>query len=124
MRDISERSYKDKYDFVILSGVFHQIRNIKRKEWEDFSYNLLQNAFKMCKYGLAFNFVSPFVDFYQENFYYCDLIKLLHMINDKMSRFFVINHSYPLYEFTVFIYPENIIREKNSFKNLNKYFEE
>ena len=104
-----------------MSGLFHQMRNTSRKDWESFAYSILENAFTMCNEGMAFNFISPFVDFYQENVYYCDLMKLLNMINTKMSRFFIINHSYPLFEFTIFVYPESIIKRNNKLKNLDKY---
>ena len=122
MRDLSEKEVNEKYDYVILSGVFHQMRNISRKDWEDFAYNILSNAFKLCKHGMAFNFISPFVDYYQENVYYCDLMKLLHIINEKMSRFFVIKHNYALYELTIFVYPAEIIKKENKYIEMKKYF--
>ena len=122
LRDLSEKSFPEQYDYVVMSGVFHQIRNTKRKDWEEFAFVLIENAFKMSKKGLAFNFVSPFVDFYKENIYYCDLTKLINMVSSKLTRFFEINHSYPLYEFTFFIYHESKIRDNNKFKKLDKYF--
>lgn len=121
LRDLSEKIYPEKYDYVVMSGVFHQMRNTKMKEWEEFAYNLIGNAFKMSKKGLAFNFVSPYVDFHKENIYYCDLTKLINMVTHKFTRFFEINHSYPLYEFTFFMYHESKIKEENYFKNLDKY---
>ncbi len=76
----------------------------------------------MSKKGIAVNFISPFVDFYQENIYYADFFKLINFIRDDLSRFFTINHSYALFEFTVFIYRENYIKNKYSEKEFKKYF--
>jgi len=98
------------------------MRNSNRREWEQFAFAILENSFKMCRKGLAFNFISPFVDFHQSEVYYCDLMKLLHVIRDRMSRFFEVRHNYALFEFTVFVYPEDSIRLKHPEAEMDKYF--
>lgn len=122
LRDLSEKPGKDTYDYVIMSGVFHQRRNSNIGDWERFSQHLLKNSFSMCKKGMAFNFISPFVDFYQPEVYYCNLPKLLNYINDELSRFFIIQHDYALFEFTVFVYQEKHIKSKYQEKEFQKYF--
>lgn len=121
-RDISEKKGNDKYDYVVMSGVFHQKRETTVSQWERFSQQLIKNSFSMCRKGVAFNFVSPFVDFHQAEIYYCNLVKLLNFINNELSRFFTIHHDYALFEFTVFVYKEKYIKNKFPEKEFSKYF--
>jgi hypothetical protein len=121
-RDISEQSGKDFYDYVILSGVFHQRRETSISDWEKFSRVILRNAFAMCRKGLAFNFISPFVDFYQTEVYYANLPRIISFVVEELSRFFVINHSYALYEFTIYVYRENVISARDNAEEFKKYF--
>jgi len=122
LRDITETRFEDSYDYLLLSGVFHQRRDSTIKEWELFSQNILRNSFKMCKKGLSFIFISPFVDFYQTQVYYANLPKLLSFINDDLSRFFEIKHNYALYEFTVYVYKEDYIKSLHPQSEFSKYF--
>jgi hypothetical protein len=122
LRNIAETIPSENYDYVIMSGLFHQKREIKIKEWEYFSHAMIFNAYKMAAKGIAFNFVSPFVDFYQPEVYYCKLDKLLNFITDRLSRFFVLKHDYALYEFTVFVYKEEYIHSQFKQKEFQKYF--
>ena len=122
VRDLAEAPGDDRYDYLVLSGVFHQRRQTKIPDWERFSQAILRNAFKMSKKGIGFNFISPFVDFYQEQVYYCNLPKLLNFIVDDLSRFFVIHHNYALFEFTVFVFQPDYIQSKYSQPVFEKYF--
>jgi len=122
LRDVAEIQPEEKYDYVVMSGVFHQRRETSIRDWEAFSQKLISNAFKMSKIAVGFNFISPFVDFYQTEVYYCNLMKLIHFINDDLSRFFVINHNYALFEFTVFVYQESYIKSKYIQSEFQKYF--
>lgn len=124
LRDIADEKPHEKYDYVVMSGVFHQRRQISIPDWEAFSQKLLKNAFGMSKKAIGFNFISPFVDFYQTDVYYCNLIKLIHFIHDDLSRFYVINSNYALYEFTVFVYQESYIRSMYPQTEFQKYFKD
>ena len=91
-RDIAEHPGDECYDYVILSGVFHQRRQTSISDWEKFSRKILRTAFSMCRKGWAFNFISPFVDFYQTEVYYANLPRVINFVVEELSRFFVINH--------------------------------
>lgn len=121
-RDITEQPGSEIYDYVILSGVFHQRRETSISDWEKFSRQLLRNSYAMCRRGLAFNFISPFVDFYQTEVYYANLPRVLQFVSEELSRFFVVNHSYALFEFTVLVYREGVIAERDSAPEFRKYF--
>jgi len=121
-RDVAEQSFEDRFDYLLLSGVFHQRRDSSIRDWEKFSQQILKNAFEMCNKGIAFNFISPYVDFYQTQVYYCNLPKLINFINDDLSRFFEIRHNYALFEFTVYVYKEDFVKSKTHQQEFQKYF--
>jgi hypothetical protein len=121
-RDVAEVLPADRHDYVVMSGVFHQRRESSIREWEAFSQQIIRNAFHMANKGIAFNFISPFVDFYQTQVYYCNLPKLINFINDDLSRFFEIRHDYALFEFTVYVYKEPYMLERFPQPEFRKYF--
>jgi len=122
LRDIAEKAFEDHYDYLVMSGVFHQRRESSIRDWEKFSQRIISNSFEMCNKGIAFNFISPFVDFYQTDVYYANLSKIVNFIIDDLSRFFTICHNYPLFEFTVFVYKEEYIKLEYQQPELQKYF--
>lgn len=122
LRDLAEVPGNEKYDYLILSGIFHQRRDTKISEWENFAKNIIRNSFSMCKKGIAFNMISPFVDFYQTQVYYANLLKFINFIVDDLSRFYEIKHNYALFEFTVFVYTEDYIKGKYPQAEFKKYF--
>ncbi|HRH70948.1 MAG: class I SAM-dependent methyltransferase [Flavobacteriales bacterium] len=121
-RDIADQAFADRYDYVVMSGVFHQRRGSSIRDWEAFAQNIIRNSFRMCRKGIAFNFISPFVDFYQTQVYYSNLPKLINFINDDLSRFFEIKHNYALFEFTVFVHTEEHVRSMYPEPEFAKYF--
>ncbi|HMO61148.1 MAG TPA: hypothetical protein PKC39_01670 [Ferruginibacter sp.] len=121
-RDIAEQSFEDRYDYLLLSGVFHQRRDSSVRDWEKFAQMIIKHSFEMCNKGIAFNFISPFVDFYQTQVYYCNLPKLINFINDDLSRFFEIRHNYALFEFTVYVYKEQYMKAQHPQPEFQKYF--
>lgn len=122
LRDISEKPYQDRYDYIIMSGLFHQRRNTTIPQWERYSHSLISNAFAMCNKGIAFNYITSFVDFYQTEVYYCNIPKLLNFIVDRLSRYFVILHNYALYELTILVYREEHVRSMYKQPEFQKYF--
>ena len=121
-RDLAKKPYSDFYDYVVMSGLFHQRRENTIREWERYVCAILKNSFKMCTKGIAFNLISPFVDYYQDNVYYSNLPKIVNFINDELSRFFEIRHHYALFEYTVYVYKKKYIHSQYNQKEFNKYF--
>jgi hypothetical protein len=122
IRDLADKPGNDMYDYVVMSGVFHQKQQTRIPVWEKFMQALLRNTYQMATKGIGFNIISPFVDFYQEQVYYCNLNKLIQFINDELSRFFEIRHNYALFELTVFIYKPEHVHSKYPQKIFEKYF--
>jgi hypothetical protein len=121
LAEATSRNLGEEYDYVVLSGVFHQIQDTSIPEWENYIKQILLNCFSMTNKGLVFNVVSPFVDYHQVGVYYANLSKLLEFITDQLSRFFIIRHNYALFEFTVVVFSVEHTREKFTQPEFKKY---
>ena len=71
----------------------------------------------MSAKGIAFNFISEFVDYKYDGLYYQSINSIINYIVNNLSRHFTIDHSSPLYEFTICVYRENILNLVTPIKN-------
>jgi SAM-dependent methyltransferase len=92
------------YDFVIASGTFNAKLSVSEKEWEKYFYSNLKKMFELCDKAVVFNCMTSFVDYTYDRLYYPSLSDLTSFIVKELSRKFIVDHSYPLYEQTVVIY--------------------
>lgn len=124
LRNIEESAIgKDEaYDFVILSGVFHQMRSARHKDWTNYMENLVSRSFELSRCGVAFNVPSAFSDFYRPGVFYADIGKICDFINKDLSRFFDVKHAYALFEATFFVYKESYVRKRYKGEGFQKYF--
>lgn len=121
-RNLSIAPFKEKYDYLIFGGTFYHIEDNDTDEWKSFIESNLLNAFKSCNKGISFNFVTEFCDYFDKGLFYCELDYIIKFITQNLSRFFSIDHSYPLYEFTVCVYKESHIKKLYPEDELKKYF--
>jgi hypothetical protein len=122
LRDIGTGNYEDKYDFIVLNGVFNPKCDISKKEWEKHILNLLAKSFSMAKKGVAFSILTEFCDYYDKELYYCNTAKFFNYINDNLSRFFHYDQGYPLFESTFHVYKEDYMKSLYVQPEFNKYF--
>ncbi len=62
--NILEQKLKETYDYVILCGVFNVATKTQDME------RILSEAYKYCKKGMAFNFISTYVNFQEDEISY------------------------------------------------------
>lgn len=122
LRDLSLQAGPDTYDYLVLGGVFYHPCGISRRDWEKYLFRMIRNVFPMAKKGIAFNLITEFCDFYEKDLYYCHVSKLLAFLADDVSRFFLVDHTYPLYELTVYVYKEEVVRGDYPEQEYDKYF--
>lgn len=120
-RDLVNEAVNERYDYVVLSGVFHQIRNNKRSDWETFMRLLLKKCFGIANKGIVFNCLTDRVDYFKENNFYCNLNKLQDFIVEELSRYYNITQSYPIFEATIFVFTKNYVKSKYQNPELQKY---
>jgi hypothetical protein len=107
-------------DYYCLNGTFHTKEQNSVNEWESFVFKSMKNMFSMAKKGICVNFLTSYSDFYDGNLYYADPKNIFNWCMTNCSRFVSISHDIPLYEFFVYIYKEDFIKEK--FPDFPKYF--
>lgn len=122
LRDIIKNPPSKNYDYIIMSGVFHQIAEASREEWKEYMYKIINKTFKYSQKAIAFNFLSEFVDYKKEGNFYCEIEDLIEFINNNLSRFFKLRHDYALFEGTVFVYQPDFVESKFSKEEFKKYF--
>jgi len=93
---------RETYDWVLASGVFP----IKSLDWKEETKETLGQAYKICKKGVAANFLS---DANKQNKRYKDMhyvlpSDLLSDIIEPNFRLFSLRHGYKLNEFTVYLF--------------------
>lgn len=102
--DILEMDLADgSYDYVIANGVFTQKLMASDAEMHAFLSRMVEKLFALCRKGVAFNVMTKFVDFESFENYYRHPGEMADLAS-RLTRRFVIDHSYPLYEYTVRLY--------------------
>lgn len=122
LRDIMQDKCEDRYDYLVMNAIFNTKGNVSITKWEEYIFKLIKQAYDMANKGIAFNILTEFCDFYERDLYYCNIFKMLNYINDNLSRFFEVQHSYPLYEVTIFVYKPNFIMKNYNEEQFKKYF--
>jgi len=123
VRDILKPLEKtETYDFLVLAGTFNLPGDCDRDLWSNFANDMLTKMFSMAKRGISFNFLTAHADFYHPDMYYRDAGETLDFCVKNLSRHVIIDHSYPLYEYTVTVFKEDHLRKRHTDDRLQKYF--
>lgn len=109
LRDILEKKYSKKFDWVISSGI----------TTFEFDYKLVKKMliemFRICKNGVAMNFVGGNLDYKQKGVFYAEPEKI-YAISKTLSNRISIRHDYAPYEFTLYLYKNNQKTKNSIFK--------
>lgn len=103
---VLEEFRHEKFDYVFISGVF----NNKRKGNRRFYQESLRKLFGMCTKGIAFNFMSTYVDYKDANLFYESPERVFRVIKQEVTPFVCLRHDYEVkpgvvpFEFTVYAY--------------------
>ena len=100
-RDVLTEEVEGSFDYVVSSGVFnHRVSDNDR-----FIKKMLDRMYKLCNLGVAANMMTNYVDYEEDYLYYYSPQDIFRYCQ-SLSRYVVLRHDYPLYEFTVYIYKE------------------
>lgn len=108
IRDIEQKKFSRKFDWVIASGITSHSASYP------YLGGVLSEMFKICKKGVAMNFVSDKVDFRTKGLFYSSPEKIMK-IAFTLSNRIVLRHDYMPYEFTIYIYKNNKKTANNIF---------
>lgn len=70
----------------------------------DFFSKILKILYKKINIGIAFNVMCPIVDFKNDELFYLSYDKLGLFLKNNLSRNYIINNNYKLWEYTTFVY--------------------
>jgi len=93
-------------DYSFVAGTFNHKMESSDELWQDYiEESLLQIASKSRR-GLAFNLLSTYVDWKQEDLFYGDPFYFFDFCKRNISRYVSLLHDYPLYDWTILIRKE------------------
>lgn len=72
----------------------------------EFMKKMLKEAFSYCKKGLAFNFISSYVNFYSEERSYHKPQEVFEFCVENLSRKIDMHHHYAKCDVSMFVYRE------------------
>ena len=102
--DFLAQDFKKKFDYLVCNGILTQKLEASSQDMELFTNELLKKMFSICDKGIAFNLMTNKVNYYAPNLYYRSPVEILSFCFDNLSNQVLIDHSYPLYEYTVYVY--------------------
>ena len=102
--DILKNDIDHKYDFFILNGVFTEKRDLNDSEMWDFFTNILKKIWKKTNNGISFNVMTPIVDWKDDKLFYLSYDRLGKFLRENLSRNYIFNQSYGLWEYTVYVF--------------------
>ena len=102
--DALKLSEDKKYDYVVCNGILTQKLQATHLEMNDYAHALILKLFALSKKGVAFNVMSTLVNFQVDNLYYRSPVEMLSFCLGEVTRKVRLDHSYPLYEYTVFLF--------------------
>jgi SAM-dependent methyltransferase len=94
------------FDFVVCNGVLTQKLQTTGLEMDRFAARLIRRLFDLCRRGAAFNVMTTKVNFFANNLYYRNPAELLAWCLSDVTPHLRLDHSYPLYEYTTYLYRE------------------
>lgn len=104
LKDLLSFDGKEQFDYVIASGTFNAKLSATDEEWKHYFYGNISKMFSLAKKAIVFNCMTSFVDYTYDRLYYPTPQELTEFSVKNLSRKFIIDHSYPLYEVTMVVY--------------------
>ncbi|NLW76497.1 MAG: class I SAM-dependent methyltransferase [Methanomicrobiales archaeon] len=106
--DILDYRPEQMFDYVVCNGILTQKLTASIQEMESYSKALIRKLYSLCKKGIAFNLMSSKVNFTVNNLFYKSPVEMLSFCLNEITSYVKIDHSYGLYEYTVYLYRDEI----------------
>jgi SAM-dependent methyltransferase len=101
----------ESFDYVICNGIMTQKLTATIPEMEAYTRAIIRKMFTLCRKGIAFNMMTSRVNFMAPNLFYQNPTEMLSWTMAEISPHLTIDHSYPLYEFMLYVYKESLTPE-------------
>ena len=103
-RDLFSQPLEEKFDYVFLNAVFNNNLGSSPNENDDYMQTLLKIAFQYCNSGMAFNFISRYVNFEDKEMAYHDPAQVLCFCIEELSTRVNLMHHYGRCDVAVYVY--------------------
>ncbi len=90
--DVNSGALPTGFDYGFVSGMF----NIRHDGNEFMMYDTLTRLWDVCEKGIAFNVLSTFVEYYDDNLYYVDPSKMFLFLKQELKGHVAMHHDYIL----------------------------
>lgn len=102
--NIVDYKFAREFDYVVCNGILTQKLETAGLQMDQFAAQLIRQMFSLCTIGIAFNVMTTKVNYYSNNLYYRNPAELFSWCLSEISPHIKLDHSYPLYEYTIYLY--------------------
>jgi SAM-dependent methyltransferase len=92
------------FDYIVCNGALTQKRNLATEEMAAYVEETVTTLYPHCERGLCFNLMTSKVNFESETLFYKNPGEMLSFCLDNLTPKVRLDHSYDLYEYTVYCY--------------------
>ncbi len=108
--DVMSYPFERRFDYVVCNGILTQKLDTPGLEMDKFAGELIRRIFSLADKGVAFNVMTTKVNHFSNNLYYRNPAELFAWCLTEITPHIRIDHSYPLYEYTVYLYRQEASR--------------
>ncbi|MEH2928943.1 class I SAM-dependent methyltransferase [Candidatus Ventrimonas sp. KK005] len=101
--DIFEYEPNKNYDFLICNGILTQKLDTNIRKMDEHAIKLINKMWDLSNIGIVFNLMKSQVDFMVDHLYYKSPLEVMGYCMTLTDKF-IIDSSYPLYEYSVYLY--------------------
>jgi SAM-dependent methyltransferase len=102
--DVLDHKFDREFDYVVCNGILTQKLKASGIDMDQFAARLIRRLFSLCTIGVAFNVMTTKVNYFANNLYYRNPAELLSWCLSEITPHIKLDHSYPLYEYTIYLY--------------------
>jgi SAM-dependent methyltransferase len=102
--DILEMNLAKTFDYIVCNGILTQKLDTLGLDMDVFAQRLVRRMFDICDKGIVFNTMTTKVNYFSNNLYYRNPAELLAWCLSEISPYVRVDHAYPLYEYSIYIY--------------------
>ncbi|WP_020592906.1 class I SAM-dependent methyltransferase [Kiloniella laminariae] len=101
---LEDENVLPEFDYIIINGVFTRSNDLGYNQMCLYLEQVLQRLSRKIRLGLAFNVMSNYVDWEGEGLFHPKLDDIAKIVENTISRNFIIRNDYGLYETTCYVY--------------------
>ena len=107
--DVLEHEFEGAFDYVVCNGILTQKLDTPGSDMDRYAGALIRRIFALSRRGAAFNVMTTKCNYFSNNLYYRNPAELMSWCLSEITPHVVIDHSYPLFEYTVYLYREAVL---------------